>query len=122
MADPRTQIFSASIPTWLRERLDQDIRELGNGPQRHGGSQGIAMIALSMYLALPPDERTELATAGLPATVGEEVGAPRLERLWPVRAVAALAAMDARARERRIKGLEAGARARGGARAGHARM
>lgn len=101
-----TKAFTAQIPDWLRTELEPDIDAMGSGSMRHGGVQGIALLALAMYASLPQDERRSLATLTLPATAPESTTRSKLDAMWPVRALQRMAQLDADDREGAIALLE----------------
>ncbi len=102
----RTRVFSASIPLWMSAEIEPDVLRMGVGSHHHGGTQGIVMAALSVYLAIPVAERVEVALQALPAIGEEAMMRARLGRLWPVRLVKTLGMLERDVREHEIETLE----------------
>ncbi len=110
----RTRVFSASIPMWMSAEIEPDVLRMGVGSHHHGGTQGIVMAALSVYLAIPVAERVEVALQALPAIGEESMMRARLGRLWPVRLVRTLGMLERDVREHEIETLERAVREMGG--------
>lgn len=51
-----------NLPHSYWSKLDPDIKALGSGSRNMGGVQGVMMAAATMYLALEPKDRRELAS------------------------------------------------------------
>ncbi len=109
----RTRVFSASIPVWMSAEVEPDVLAMGVGPHHHGGTQGIGMVALGMYLAIPAAERRELAQLALPAFGAESLVRAKLARLWPVRLVKTLGLLERDEREHEVETLERAVREMG---------